>query len=227
MFTSRRSTFHATSMKMTVSSLALLVCLAGCGGGDSPNSVQSQITRYVNGQQLPQMQKLRIVELSDGQTAELFTVAYGPGQDCPSGCFYSYLSGVRNGSKIGFLKFNADYSYGKAPYGQDSYHFDASDIRLYADSVFDKIKKTSGFSYSQYLNTLAGNPDVPIEALVKVAQRVEGTQTADLLIANPTVMTSREALTVLASLSQPTPYGDVYADIQSRAQQLLNGLGTK
>ena len=227
MFSLRCSPLYFVFSKTVVSGLVLFACLSGCGGGDSPNPVQSQITRYVNAQQLPQMQKLRIVELSDGQTAELFTVAYGPGQDCPSGCFYSYLSGVRNGSKIGFLKFNADYSYGNAPYGQHSYHFDASDTRLYADSVFDKIKKTSGFSYSQFLNTLAVNPDVPVEVLVKVARRVEGTYTAELLIANPTVMTSREALTVLASLSQPTPYGDVYADIQSRARQLLNNLGAK
>lgn len=236
----RCSSFRYATIKVVISGLALSACLSGCGSGDSSNSSQSQITRYVNAQHLPQMQKPRVIELSDGQSAELFTVAYGPGDDCPSGCIYSYVAGVRNGSKIGFLKYNAAYGTGSSglggtgssgisspQYGRDSYRFDASDTLLYTDRAMDEIKKsdTFSFSYYQYLNTLASIPDVPAEVLVRVARRAFSVQTGELLLSNPTATASRDVLTVLANLADPNPAVAYFGDIRSRAQQLLNGLG--
>ena len=202
--------------------VAFCSLLAGCGGGsNSPDLAIEQITRYVDSQHIQQVQRTRITELSDGRTAELFLIEYGPGDDCPAGCIYNRFFGLRDGNKVGKLVSAENSNAG-------NFDFDASDTRLYTDKAFDMIRAVPydrDFVYTAYLNAVGADPDVPAEALIRVAHRLQFETTGRALLSNPTVRQNRDVLTILANLPEPAGYD--FSAIKAQAQTLLNGLSAK
>src|SRR5439155_25687524 len=81
----------------------LLAGRAGRLAGQGGEAVSAAVAKFVRSQHLPKPQTPRLLLAVPDELVEMFSVSYGEPQDCMVGCFYSGLSGLRYGSKIGWM----------------------------------------------------------------------------------------------------------------------------
>jgi hypothetical protein len=159
--------------------------------------------------------------LSYGDEVEFFRLEYGPPQDCPAGCFFDSIVGVRSSTNLGWLHPRLDEV-------ADADYFDVreTDSVLWTEELWAELESTDqGVFWSGLMPTLAADPSTDREALLRIAERIETFITPHVgweLLENPSVESDREILTRLSQL--PVYQGDTYEPIRSKASELLDGL---
>jgi len=220
-----------------LASLALLTAvlftsvLAGCDLFANEDPIDEDIRAFVNAESLPEAQPPeRAVEDREADVT-LFHVDFGPGCDCPSGCFYSTAYGLQFGERIGWMKIQRafcldDSVNGNLPFfdiQSDDRALFRSDLRerLREDATVDEANDIQAPAYGVFLNLLAEDADTPVETLLDLARLLSSTYRPDLgsaLLENPTVRSSERILRVLADL----PGNGGYREVRDRARALLD-----
>ncbi|RLE42979.1 hypothetical protein DRJ48_02135, partial [Candidatus Woesearchaeota archaeon] len=188
----------------------------------SPTS--SPIETFVNSFDFPKMQGVNILIDIPEENIKVFQISYGEPQDCPSGCFFSRATGIKNNNKIAWISINNYDDFDVS--NLQMYDFDSSDSYLFTDEFFNKLKSRDSWVYQYaFLPLLAKDPDTPNETLLKIAEALSSDiqpLLANSLLENPSVQQNKEILTIIANL--PVFSGDAYEEVRSKAQDLLNNL---
>ena len=166
-----------------------------------------------------------IHQVMNWNEVELFRVAYGEGLDCPAGCFYSMAVGLNYDGRVGWLGFRDSHEY--VPDSTRFFDFLETDVLLFdADTWFTIMLESWYVCFDMLLPALAHDEHTSRDGLLTLSTLIyshESVEIAEYLVANPTVMADTEILGILANL--PIIRWDVYAEVRSRAQELLSGLG--
>jgi hypothetical protein len=163
-----------------------------------------------------------IHQVMDWNDMEVFRVSYGEGLDCPSGCFYSMAVGMHYGDRAGWLGFEDFHEH--QPDSSRFFDFLETDTLLFdADTWFTMMLESWSACFDMLLPALAHDEQTSRNALLMLSTLIyshESLEIAEYLVANPTVMSDAEILGILAGL--PVIRWDVYAEVRSRAQELLD-----
>ncbi|MCD4761087.1 hypothetical protein K8R42_04275 [bacterium] len=192
-------------------------------GNKSPTkNLNLSVEEFVKGAELIEQKELRIFFDDPNKDVKLFSVSFGKPMDCPSGCIYSSATGLKNGSKIGWLKVIGAVKQEKII----MYDFDDNDKYLYSDQFLIALKeKHSNVYQTVFLPNLAEDKDVPKDLLLKIANGLSSyiqPHLASQLLKNPVVQKDKEILNIIANL--PVFQGDAYNIWRQKAQDLLNNL---
>ncbi|MBU0476148.1 MAG: hypothetical protein KKF62_18530 [Bacteroidetes bacterium] len=193
-------------IKIFLSAIILFV-IVSCDNIVEP-IIPNDIQNFVNNLNLEDPQKIKVIMNVSNEDVYVFSVPYGPPQDCPSGCFYDYIYGLKNKNKIAAIK---------------SYNIDENDTYLFSDNFWELLKnKDEWIYYSKFLPLLASDEDTPIYVLSKIANLLNNyisTHIAYNLLDNSAVKKEKEILIILSNL--PIFNGDPYKDIREIANNLL------
>ena len=202
-------------MKNIICFILLFVILSfynSCRKNPIEASIPSDIQNFVDKLELEDAQRVEIIIEVKNKDVYVFSVAYGPPQDCPSGCFYSIVWGLKNEEKISIF---------------ENYDIEPKDTYLFSQEFLDLVKEQekTGIYYSKLLPLLAKDEDTPRTVLLSITQKLYeyiSTHIAYNLVDNPVVQTDTEILTLLSEL--PVFQGDAYENIRNIALDLLKGL---
>jgi hypothetical protein len=217
-------------MHRAVWSLAIATLFVqGCGDrGNLPlpsQPVASQrvgdpIAAFIESEGLPDPQPVQIVLDLPASDVTIFRLPYGHRED---DLVYEVAYGLRHLGKIGWI-FPGYVDPVSA--GFTMYDPAASDAALFSVATWKAVDSADTWLYWQpFLMLLARDPDVPETALLQIAEQLAdyiAPWIAGSLLDNPRVQSSREILSVLATL--PVHDGDAYAEARLRAQALLDML---
>ena len=206
--------------------LVTIIFLAqSCKDKSVEPEIPSDIAVFVQSQNLPKVQPIKIFLEIQQENLIAFKVSYGEAQDCQSGCFYSIAYGLKVRTKIGWLRIN-DYDQNDLSH-VINYDFDSTETILFSNPFWDQLNAADYWVYRYaFLPLLVSDKDVPTNVLQRIA---EGLYTyidsylASLLLLNSKVQESRTILTLLAEL--PVFQGDAYQEVRGKARELLNSLG--
>ncbi len=213
--------------RSTLLLLPLTLALAACedsgpGAGWQPTPPSAAVKEFIDQEALP---RLHFVHRIAGEyVVEFFWASYGEGQDCPSGCIYSMVYGVRVGGKIGWFA-QAD---GEGHVPDPSRYFDVvpTDVALFQPNTWGLLMAAdTSLCWGGFLPYLAADPDTDRDALLSLAGLLYATNAytlAQALIGNETVRTDVQILQLLADL--PESSGSYYTSVRQEAQWLLGGL---
>ncbi len=216
-----------------------LLLVSGCGSSEPPTGVDAPgptpataaVNEFVASQGLPLFHWTHQIVMRDGY--ECFGVSFGPGQDCPAGCFYSWAYGIRVGERVGWLGFENAWDF--APPPESCFDVLPTDAILFD---FDTWLAISDADWSTAWNglvpLLARDPDTARAALLNIATILYTHHSRLLaldLVNNPAVATDVEILTLLSELPVVGAY-DLYSEARSIALGLLGsaappGLGSE
>jgi hypothetical protein len=165
-------------------------------------------------------------------SVEVFSAGYGPGMDCPSGCFSSSALGLRVAAKKGWIKL-WDYNAGFAPDSTQYFDVTPADTVLGGQTLWislEAVDEADIWFWQSYLPLIARDSDVARDVLHRIPGWLYtrapypalGVPAARALLDNYVVQTDREILTLLVEL--PGASGDPYSAIRERAQAYLNAL---
>jgi hypothetical protein len=224
------------SATRTVWSLALLTAvlltsvLAGCDLFANEDLIDEDIRAFVNAAALPEAHPPEKVVEDQEAGVTLFSVDFGPGCDCPSGCFYSTAYGLQFRERIGWAKVRRAFCLDDSVDGNlplfdiqpDDRALFRSDLRdrLREGATVDEANDVQAPAYEVFLNLLAKDADTPAQTLLDLARLLSSTYRPDLgfaLLENPTVRSSERGLRVLAGL----PGNGGYREVRDRARELL------
>ncbi len=186
-----------------------------------PITSDDNINSFVKKANFPKSSGVNIFINIPIQNLKVFRVSYGAPQDCPAGCFYSNATGIKYGTKIGWISINDydDINVSKLI----MYDFDASNTYLFTDDFFQLLESKDDWIYQNaFLPELAKDKDVPRSVLLKIANGLSSyiqPFLANNLLENPAVKNDREILTIIANL--PVFSGDAYSQVRTKAQDLL------
>ena len=225
------------SATRTVGSLALLttvlftLVLAGCDLFANEDPIDEDIRVFVNAASLPEAQPPEKAVEDQETGVPLFSVDFGPGCDCPSGCFYSTAYGLQVRERIGWMKIRRAFCLddsvdGNLPFFEiqsDDRALFRSDLRerLREGAAVDEANDVQAPAYEVFLNLLVEDADTPGQTLLDLARLLSSTYRPDLgsaLLENPTVRSSERVLRVLAGLAG----NGGYREVRDRARELLN-----
>jgi hypothetical protein len=221
-------------MNATKSLLLLFIVLAGgllagCdifGGG---TELDEDIVSFVEAENLPHAKTPKISFDDSDSEVKAFQVEFGPGCDCPSGCFYSKGYGLKFRDRIGWLEVREAFCLDESVRGQANF-FDIrpGDSTLFDQDLRDRFKeKTAGDDYEYsviyklFLQRLARDRDVPsatLNALIDLLFEERFSNVAEALIQNPTVRSNESLLERLSNL----PDWAGYRPVKEEARELLN-----
>lgn len=161
----------------------------------------------------------------------LFSVAFGEGQDCPMGCFYSSAVGLQYGKKIGWIGLT-DFEHNerlKRHIEEHMFSISAEDTYLLSQSFLDTVSalhgRHGGLVDEAMLPMMLKSPYLPRARLVRYAEGLYSEldrSLASLLIGLPRVQADAELLTLLANL--PFPYNDASDAARQQLRKLAPGL---
>jgi hypothetical protein len=205
----------------------LLLQTEACNDNSVGPSVPHEVTSFIQSQDLPKTQKIKIVLEISQEDITVFKVSYGEAHDCPSGCFYSIAFGLKSQIKVAWLKIE-DYDTNDLSHAI-YYNFDSTETFLFSSGFWDQLNQADSWIYHYaYLQLLAPDEDVPLESLQRIAEDLYtfiDDHLASLLLLNPKVQINRPILNLLANL--PVFQDDAYRAVREKARQLLNALGNK
>ena len=208
----KRSTF------VTFCIATLLLQNEACKDNPVGPSVPPEVTSFVQSQDLPKTQEIKIVLDISQENLTVFKVSYGEAHDCPSGCFYSIAFGLMNQIKIAWIRIE-DYDTNDLSHAI-YYNLDSTETFLFSRVFWDQLNEADSYIYHYaYLPLLAPDEDVPIESLQRIAEYLYtfiDDHLASLLLLNPKVQTNRPILTLLANL--PVFQGDAYRAVREKAR---------
>ena len=189
----------------------------------SPPVVKSGdgIENFIKNANFPKSSSVNVSINLPTQNLQVFSVSYGEPQDCPSGCFFSDATGIKYGTKIGWISIN-DYDNINVS-KLIMYDFGASDTYLYTDEFSQSLKSKNNWVYQNaFLPELTKDKDVPRNVLLKIANGLSSyiqPSLANNLLENSAVKNDSEILTIIANL--PVFSGDAYGEVRAKAQALL------
>ncbi len=187
-----------------------VIFLSSCEENPVEPSIPSDIQNFVNKLELEDAQEIEIIIEVKTEDVYVFSVAYGPPMDCPSGCIYSGVWGLKNKAKISIFEL---------------YDIESIDTYLFSQEFFDIVKeKEQHIYYNMLLPLLAKDEDTPRTVLLFITEILYdyiSTYIAYNLLDNPVVQADIEILTLLSEL--PVFQGDSYENIREIAKNLLNG----
>ncbi len=125
------------------------------------------INNFVKSADFPKSQRVNILVNVPTQNLKVFKINYGEARDCPAGCFFSRATGIKYGSKIGWISINDydDINVSKLV----MYDFDASDTYFYTDKFFQLLISKNNRRYLYpFFTKLAEDKDVPIQVKEKI-----------------------------------------------------------
>lgn len=215
--------------------LASFLFLFVASGCDVVNTVDKDIKKFIESEPLPDTQApvylLRVPE----HHLKVFRVPFGSPYDCPSGCAYSQVFGIKLGSRIGWMKAEI---IGIDLLDRNDLHFfevRSSDTYLFSRELRRKLQKVStsdkrGWrakdTYGEFLQMLARDTDTPsgtLHALAQLLYTEYHPAVALTLIDNPIVKNNRTILETLAEL--PSFNGSrMYEKVRKQARELLKQL---
>lgn len=154
---------------------------------DTPT--QHIINSWVSKNNLSQQQDPVFILNLPERNIQVFSVSYGPAQDCMAGCFYAQKTGIRNGDKIAWI---------------EDYQLDETDEYLFTEEFYEQLKTGYGYSYrvSDFDEIFASHVATPVNKLQILVEYAEtDTKLRDLLLANPTVQSHPELLNRLETFT--------------------------
>lgn len=185
--------------------LVFMTFLISCEENPVEPTTPSDIQNFVNKLELEDAQDVEIIIEVKTEDVYVFSVAYGPPKDCPSGCFYSGVWGLKNKAKISIF---------------EHYDIESNDTYLFSQDFFDLVEeKEQHIYYNMLLPLLAKDEDTPRTVLLFIVENYISSHIAYNLLDNPVVQLDIEILTILSELQE-----DYYEDISEIANGLLNGL---
>lgn len=140
-------------------------------GCDQPNEeINTQIQSFVDSENLPDAQEVKLRFVADSQGVTIFSVFYGPPHDCPSGCFYDAVFGIESERQIGWV-LHEDYTTGVVD-ASNRYLFDEHETAMYDTCLLSLIRESEWGSIL-YWNMLSGllarSEDSPTPVLEHIA----------------------------------------------------------
>ncbi len=220
-------------MRVIVTRRTLLVILPGLlAGGTVPLAAQGRepvsaaVMEFVRSQDLPRPQTPQLLLAVPDQQLEIFAVSYGEPQDCMLGCFYSGLSGLRFGSKIGWM----DCDRARLDHPVTCFDVDSTDRYLFTvdllarlDHLEEPAQSYSWLARGVFRPMLVRDPDTPVAALERFAREIY-TVAPDpfmegLLFESRRVQRSAAILTFLAN--PPDSLARFYGGARAQSGQLL------
>lgn len=207
--------------------------LVGCDLFGSENQVAEDIQAFVNAESLPEAQRPKIVFEDAEADVTAFQVQFGPGCDCPSGCFYSRAYGLQLGDRIGWMNVEQAFCLRDSlRVEQNRFDVRTEDSILFRTDFRERFRRAATTDdqndvqapvYEVFLDMLAKDEDTPSETLLRLAELLREEYRPGLgnsLLENPVVQSSKPILEVLASL----PADGGYQEVRDRAQELLEQL---
>jgi len=201
--------------------------LLGCSEETTPiramlDPVTQQVEDYVSSLDLPQVREIH--QVLDRDPVEFFWVSFGPGQDCPSGCFYAKIFGVRVGDRVGWTY--SDFTEYEPSLAKRFDVLETDKELFHVDLWFVLSGEDWQSNWYGLMPTLARDADTDRIALLNIAVMLNTHYSKDLsldLVYNPTVESDAEILGVLSEL--PVFWeSDPYKETRDRALELLEGL---
>jgi len=211
--------FNQSLILIAVVGIHLLV---SCGlleprGNGIPDSIDNFVQEY----SFPKQQKTRISFSDEEKDVYIFNVLYGDGMDCPSGCIYSRILGLKVENHIGWLWGDFYTAFDSSEY--EYFDVNASDSTLFDQDLWDEMYDEDYWIFiNQVLPTIARDIDTPVEVLLWVSERLYDRRiigVADLLIANPVAIADTLILQSMACL--PDVHLNTYDDAREIARLML------
>ncbi len=189
-----------------------MVFYISCSKNPVDANIPSDIQNFVDELELEDAQRVEIIIEVKNKDVYVFSVSYGPPQDCPSGCFYSKVWGLKNETKISIF---------------ENYDIEPIDTYLFSQEFLDLVKEEDEMViyYPKLLPLLARDEDTPRAVLLSITQILYNyisPHIANNLLDNLVVQTDKEILTLLSKL--PVFQGDAYENVRNIALDLLKGL---
>ena len=196
---------------------ALAAALAGCDDGVAPST--DPVRAFVAAADLPRTQPEVEVLRAPALDISLFRVRWGAPLACRTECYYASAVGLRHGERVGWLR--AEGESGPALL-HPAFDFTEGDAPLYEPATFRLLRGAEPwlFHYA-WLPALAADPDLPEEALLRVADellRSVNVEAAEALLLNPAAARHPAVLRRLAALP------DAYAPVRAEAARRLRPL---
>lgn len=213
---------------LIVAALTLGV-LTGCDIWGSDSSIDDDITSFIESENLPDAQTPDIRFDDSDSKVKAFRVEFGPGCDCPSGCFYSRAWGLEFRDRIGWIEVGEAFCL-QATVRSRATFFDVQpgDSTLFDNDFRDRFRKTTREEddeyapiYEVFLQMLARDKDTApttLSSLVELLFDERLSSVAKALIENPAVRSNEALLEKLANL--PDWVG--YRPVKEEAEELLN-----
>lgn len=208
----------------------ILLALPGCGddsmGFGEPDleivPPSAAVTAFVAAENFEPHQYTS--QLLDWDGIEFFYTAYGPPQDCPSGCFYDLAYGLSYGGQIGWIRYDDQIHHAFSP--DRDFDFQESDERLFDHDTWFALAYWDCWScYDHLILALAGDEHTSRAALLTLSTLLltnENRELALVLVENPAIAQDAEILGILVQL--PSEPVDRFAEVRARAQELLDAL---
>ena len=208
-------------MKLITVSLGVLA-ISSCGlFGPSGNGVPDSIDNFVSEYSFPKQQNTQLSFSDENSNVYIFYVLYGDGMDCPSGCIYSRMIGLKVDDHIGWLWGEYYALFDSSEY--DYFDVNKGDSAMFDQGLWDDLYEDDYWIFhNQFLPTVARDIDTPPAVLLSVSerlyvQRVIGV--ADILMSNPIARADSLVLKSIACL--PDVHGNTYDDAREIARALL------
>jgi hypothetical protein len=204
--------------------------LSGCDVWGGGSEIDEDVTSFVDAENLPDAQTPQIRFDDSDSEVTAFLVEFGPGCDCPSGCFYSTGWGLAVRDRIGWMAVRQAFCL------EDSVRSDATffevqpgDSLLFSPDFRDRFRKATeeedpdGHApiYEVFLQMLGRDEDTPVRtlrALTKLLFDPYLPDLADALIQNPVVRSETAILRRLTEL----PDARGYRPVKEEAEELLD-----
>src|SRR3989441_4854099 len=204
----------------------LLAGRAGRLAGQGGEAVSAAVAKFVRSQHLPKPQAPRLLLAVPDQQLEVFAVSYGEPQDCMVGCFYSWLSGLRFGGKIGWIgcdRPRVDHPITCFDVDSTDRYLFTADLLARLDHLEEPAQSYSWLARSVFRPMLVRDPDTPVAVLERFARELYAVAPDQfmerLLFENMRVQRSAAILTLLAS--PPDWLARFYGGARAQAAQLL------
>lgn len=219
--------------------LTALLCtciLSGCDLFGDEDQIDEDIKAFVEAESLPEAQRPEI-GFEDSETDVMaFHVDFGPGCDCPSGCFHSTAYGLQFRDRIGWMTVDPAFCLEDSVQVEgDYFDLQPGDSTLFSSDLRKRLRKavTSDEAndvqapvYEVFLNMLAKDEDTPTGTLLGLARLLQDSYRPGVgytLLENPAVRSNEPILEELASL----PDSGGYRGVRDRAQNLLDQLSNE
>jgi hypothetical protein len=153
--------------------------------------------------------------------ALFFWFEWGPGLDCPAGCFFASGFGLAKEESVGWVSYQPIAHLG-APAADAVFDIAASDQDLVDPDLLFRLRAVNDYLYHDYRLLLACDEDVPEATLVHILDTIplDGYPfLAVALLEHPTVLMNPEIVRRIAALP-----GTWYSGVRARALEILEAL---
>jgi len=225
---------RASKIAMWVAVVLGTSLIAGCDlfSGTSNADVGEDVKTFIQSENLPDPQTPKL-KFEDSEV-QAFLVEFGPGCDCPSGCFYSAGWGLKLEDRIGWMRVDEAFCLQDSLQNEvtlfdvqsrDSTLFSTDFQERFKEAVEDEAPDGYGPIYEVFLQMLARDEDTPVYTLRSLTDLLFDQylpKQAQALIENPTVRSNEFLLERLAEL----PDDSGYRPVKEEAEALLDDAQT-